>query len=110
MAAKDMRSLMQERAQGTKKTKRAPTERGELLQWFVDEVNRGRVDGRFPKMTMPRMAKKLQGLDMEALYYMRSVMRDLEMNPPMVDGKRVDGYVRAQKWFFWSLDNKKHKV
>lgn len=81
-------------------------ERGELLEWFTEQINRGRTDGKYPKMTIPRMAKILQGQDTHTLHYMRSVMRDYEQNPPMKDGKRLDGYVRAIKWFWWSLEAK----
>lgn len=68
------------------------TERGDLMMYFVTELNKNR--GKLAPLTMPRMGKILQGLELKDLYYMQSYFKDLERNK---------GIESASKWFWWSL-------
>lgn len=72
------------------------TERGELLKYFADELNESR--GKRPKLTIGRMGKVLEGLEVKDLYYMQSAFKDrLNRN----------GRESASKWFWWSLKEEK---
>lgn len=49
------------------------TERGEMMKYFCDELNRGRVrDGLVP-ISMGRMGKLLEKIPTKDLYYIKSV-------------------------------------
>lgn len=72
------------------------TERGELMKYFMDELNSSR--GKLPKLTMGRMGKILQGLEVKDLYYMKSQFEDrLSRN----------GRDAASKHFWWSIKEQK---
>ena len=70
------------------------TERGDLLEYFKNRINASRRGTKFKPVTIPRVAKILQGLTKQDLYYMKSYMEDLERS-----GKD------PVKWFWWSLKN-----
>lgn len=69
--------------------KKVRTERGDLLEYFAKAAG----------WTIPRMAKKCQGLDLDALYFLKSGFEDR---------LRRNNKLTAIKWFFWSLNPKKH--
>lgn len=106
MALKDMGALMRERARAPK-PKRAPTEHGELVEFFYKEVlptwdpNKiGRNGKKIGNLTFGRMAKKLEGQDVSSLRFMQSVFRDTQ---------RRRGTEAAVKEMFWSINPNKHQ-
>ena len=74
-----------------KKTK--GTERGELMRYFTDTLNKDL--GSYKPVTIPRMGYILQGLNLEALYYLKSIMEEAER-----EGRS------PQKLFWWKLKSK----
>jgi hypothetical protein len=52
------------------------TERGELMRYFLKEVNRARVRDGLPPMSMARMGKTLELISTDNLYYVKSVCDD----------------------------------
>lgn len=57
--------------------KRDPaTERGELMRYFMKELNISRVRDGLPPLTMPRMGKILELISTDNLYYVKSVCDD----------------------------------
>lgn len=69
------------------------TERGELMRYFVDRINPGRVRDGLPKITMPRMGLMLEQIPTKDLYYLKRVCDDSK---------------NFSKRFFFELDPKKH--
>ena len=71
------------------------TERGELLRYFTDAINKTRDGKRFKKFSIAAIAVKLSHLkQLSDLYYMKSIMEDID---------RRNGPDAASKWFWWSL-------
>ena len=52
------------------------TERGELMRYFVHELNKGRARDSLELLTMPRMGKILELIPTKDLYYLKSVCDD----------------------------------
>ncbi|MBI2004782.1 hypothetical protein HYS79_01305 [Patescibacteria group bacterium] len=78
----------------TSKKERA-TERGELMQYFLQALNRSRArDGILP-LTMPRMGRVLQAIPTKDLYYLKSV---------------CDQASNFSKKFWWEINPKKHTL
>ncbi|MDP4020933.1 MAG: hypothetical protein Q8P58_02760 [Candidatus Adlerbacteria bacterium] len=77
----------------TQKKERA-TERGELMEYFRDKLNRTRVRDQLPPLTMPRMGRVLQLIPTKDLYYLKSV---------------CDQASDFSKKFWWEVNPKKHK-
>lgn len=75
------------------------TERGELLEYFTEVVNCERDGKKYKKLTVKYMGMKLMHLSKDDLYYMRSVMQDME---------RRGG--KAAKWFWWSTKPQEPQV
>jgi len=57
----------------TPRIKERSTERGELMVYFMDKLNRARVRDGLACLTMPRMGVLLQKIPTNDLYYLRSV-------------------------------------
>lgn len=77
---------------GRRKRTKARSQRDELLEYFAERINRDRDGDTFAKLPIPYFARKLAGLKLPDLLYMRSVMND-------IDRRGGD----ASKWFWWSL-------
>lgn len=60
---------------GPKKRSR-DTERGELMRYFMVELNKARRRDGLPPLTMPRMGKIVELISTENLYYVKSVCDD----------------------------------
>lgn len=71
------------------------TERGELMQYFIDRINPGRIRDGLPKITMGRMGKILEQIPTKDLYYLKRI---------------CDDSGNFSKRFFWELDPKKHQT
>ena len=54
------------------------TERGELMEYFCEKLNRDRVRDGLPKIAMGRMGKMLEKMQTKDLYYIKRVCDDAE--------------------------------
>ena len=54
------------------------TERGELMKYFCDQLNRDRVRDGLPAITMGRMGRLLQKIPTKDLYYLKRVCDDAQ--------------------------------
>ncbi|RJQ35032.1 hypothetical protein C4556_00730 [Candidatus Parcubacteria bacterium] len=54
------------------------TERGELMKYFCEQLNRGRVRDGLPSISMGRMGKLLEKIPTKDLYYIKRVCDDAE--------------------------------
>lgn len=75
------------------RSKLRETERGELMKYFLDRINPGRVRDGLPKLTMPRMGRILEQIPTKDLYYLKRICDDSK---------------NFSKRFFYELDPKKH--
>jgi hypothetical protein len=69
------------------------TERGELMRYFLDRINPGRVRDGLPRLSMPRMGKLLEQIPTKDLYYLKRI---------------CDDSGNFSKRFFYELNPKKH--
>jgi hypothetical protein len=72
---------------------KATSERGELLEEFLKRILPTWDAKRFDKLTVPRLAKKLQGIPTKDLYYLKRVCEDSK---------------DYAKRFFYEINPKKH--
>jgi hypothetical protein len=56
--------------------KERSTERGELMRYFMETLNRTRARDGLPPLTMPRMGRVLQVIPTKDLYYLKRVCED----------------------------------
>jgi hypothetical protein len=75
------------------------TERGELLRYFIEQLNRTRVRDGLPLLTLPRMGRLLEKIPTKDLYYLRSICEDSASR---------GGIVAFSKRFWWEINPKKH--
>ena len=75
-----------------RKNERA-TERGELMEYFRDKLNRTRVRDGFAPLSLARLGKILQLIPTGDLYYLKSV---------------CDQANDFSKKFWWEINPKKH--
>ena len=73
--------------------KERATERGELMQYFMQKLNRDRIRDGLGALSMPRMGKILQAIPTKDLYYLKSV---------------CDQSTNFSKKFWWEVNPKKH--
>lgn len=52
------------------------TERGELMRYFMRQLNLSRMRDGLPLLTMGRMGKLLQGIPTKDLYYLKRICDD----------------------------------
>ncbi len=69
------------------------TERGELMRYFIDRINPGRIRDGLPTINMARMGKILEQIPTKDLYYLKRI---------------CDDSANFSKRFFYELDPKKH--
>lgn len=69
------------------------TERGELMEYFVKQINIARRRDGYPPLTIPRMARTLVGIPTKDLYYLKKV---------------CDEAKDFSKKFWWEVNPKKH--
>jgi len=69
------------------------TERGELMEYFRDKLNRARIQDGYPALNLARMGKILQLIPTKDLYYLKSV---------------CDQATDFSKKFWWEVNPKKH--
>lgn len=70
------------------------TERGELMKYFCERLNTGRVRDGYPRLTLGRMGKMLEAIPTKDLYYLKRVCDDAK---------------DFSKKFWWELNPKKHE-
>lgn len=70
------------------------TERGELMTYFMAELNRARLSDGLPPLSMARMGRILFGIPTKDLYYLKSV---------------CDQASNFSKKFWWEINPKKHQ-
>jgi hypothetical protein len=70
------------------------TERGELMRFFMERLNPGRVRDGYPKLSMARMGRVLQAIPTKDLYYLKRVCEDAK---------------DFSKKFWWEINPKKHQ-
>ncbi|MBV9159406.1 MAG: hypothetical protein JO019_02290 [Candidatus Kaiserbacteria bacterium] len=69
------------------------TERGELMQYFCEQLNKTRARDGLPKITMGRMGFMLAKIPTKDLYYLKKV---------------CDDSANFSKKFWWEINPKKH--
>lgn len=69
------------------------TERGELLKYFCDELNKSRVRDGLAPISMGRMGKTLEKIPTKDLYFLKRV---------------CDDAANFSKKFWWLLNPKNH--
>ena len=75
-------------------SKNRVTERGELMEYFCDRLNRDRARDGYSKITLGRMGKTLEKIPTKDLYYLQRVCNDAS---------------NFSKKFWWLLNPKKHQ-
>ncbi len=70
------------------------TERGEMMTYFMTELNRTRLSDGLPPLSMARMGRILAGIPTKDLYYLKSV---------------CDQASNFSKKFWWEINPKKHQ-
>lgn len=73
--------------------KERSTERGELMEYFRDKLNRTRVRDGYQPLTLARLGKVLQAIPTKDLYYLKSV---------------CDQANDFSKKFWWEVNPKNH--
>ena len=79
--------------------KERATERGELMKYFMDKLNRARGRDHLPPLTMGRMGRLLVAIPTPDLYYLKSVCDDAESRAGTMDA--------FSKKFWWEIKPKK---
>jgi len=69
------------------------TERGELMRYFMERLNRTRARDGYPPLTLARMGRVLVAIPTKDLYYLKSV---------------CDQATDFSKKFWWEVSPKKH--
>ena len=81
-----------------KKDAERKTERGELMRYFMERLNPGRVKDGLPPLSMGRMGRLLVAIPTRDLYYLKSVCDDAEAR---------NGAAAFSKKFWWEIKPKK---
>ena len=76
-------------------SKQRVTERGELMKYFCERLNTGRIRDGYPKIPLARMGKMLQEIPTKDLYYLKRVCDDAK---------------DFSKKFWWELNPNKHET
>jgi hypothetical protein len=76
------------------------TERGELMQYFMQKLNRARLRDGMPALTMGRMGRTLVAIPTPDLYYLKSVCDDAD---------KRGGLDAFCKKFWWEVKPRKEE-
>jgi len=74
--------------------KEKATERGEMMKYFMERLNPGRVRDDYPPLSLPRMGRLLVAIPTKDLYYLKSVCEQSK---------------DFSKKFWWEINPKKHE-
>ena len=77
------------------------TERGEIMQYFMQKLNRARARDGLPLLTMPRMGRVLVAIPTKDLYFLKSVCDDAEKRSGSID--------TFSKKFWWEVKPRKEE-
>jgi len=80
--------------ESSRSKKERATERGELMKYFMENLNVSRRRDGLPPLTMPRMGRLLVAIPTKDLYYLKSV---------------CDQAKDFSKKFWWEINPKKHE-
>ena len=90
-----MKRISEHISQPSKRSARdRATERGELLEYFVKQINPSRKRDGYTPLTIPRIARTLVGVPTKDLYYLKKV---------------CDEAKDFSKKFWWETNPKKHE-
>lgn len=87
------------RSLGRTSSKERATERGELMQYFLERLNRSRVRDGLRPLTMGRLGRLFMAMSIQDLYYLKSICDDAEAR---------NGLAAFSKKFWWEVSPKKH--
>ncbi|MDE2213332.1 MAG: hypothetical protein KGJ34_02255 [Patescibacteria group bacterium] len=76
-----------------KRGERRTTERGDLMEYFMEKLNASRARDGLAPLTMSRMGRILIGIPTKDLYYLKRVCEEAP---------------NFSKKFWWEVDPKKH--
>ena len=74
--------------------KEKATERGEMMKFFMERLNPGRVRDGYAPLTLARMGRLLVAIPTKDLYYLKSVCEQSK---------------DFSKKFWWEINPKKHE-
>ena len=80
--------------QSARSKKEKATERGEMMKYFMDRLNPGRVRDGYPPLSLPRMGRLLVAIPTKDLYYLKSVCEQSK---------------DFSKKFWWEINPKNHE-
>ena len=86
-------------AGGPEKKKDRSTERGEIMQYFMQKLNTNRLRDKLPQLTMGRMGKILQTIPTQDLYFLKSICDDAHTRGDQTS---------FSKRFWWEINPKNH--
>jgi hypothetical protein len=75
------------------------TERGEMMQYFMQKLNRARVRDGMPALTMGRMGRLLVAIPTPDLYFLKSICDDADKR------NGIDAFCKK---FWWEISPKNH--
>jgi hypothetical protein len=84
------------------------TERGQLMEYFCKKINAGRLNTRFPQLSMPRMGKLLEAIPTKDLYYLKRVCDDMQHNLKYCSRRGCSDIQHFSMKFFYELNPSKH--
>ena len=84
---------------GPERKRDRATERGELMQYFMQKLNMTRTRDGLAPITMGRMARLLAGIPTQDLYFLKSICDD---------ALKRNGIDSFSKRFWWEINPKKH--
>ncbi len=76
------------------------SERGDLMQYFMQKLNVSRTRDGLAPLTMGRMGRLLQGIPTNDLYFLKSICDDAQ---------KRNGIDAFSKRFWWEINPKKHE-
>ncbi len=84
-----------QRNESSRARKDRATERGDMMEYFLEKLNRSRKYAGLQPMNMPRMGRLLVAIPTQDLYYLKSV---------------CDQSKDFSKKFWWEVNPKKHET
>lgn len=87
-------------------TKSRATERGELMEYFCEKLNKSRIRDGLPPISMGRMGKLLEKIPTKDLYYIKRVCDDAQnfskkfwylLNPDKYENKEKSKFRKYQE-------------
>ena len=94
------------------------TERGEMMRYFCEKLNRSRIQEHLPPITMGRMGKILEKIPTKDLYYLKRVCDDAKIFRRLSGGRLILRSTKRWKkrcgsrknWRSWSRKRKSRRL